>query len=80
LFKLTEQLIAKIAATARQQKTPVVFALAPSLVQVEDQLWTDFLDVTHGRESAFSRSAPNDRLMKFSHEYNLKMCDLLPAL
>ena len=70
----------KIATLAKEKNIPIVFALAPSMVQVNDELWESFLKKNRNTKKEFIRSLPNDKLMQFGAKNNLLMLDLLPAL
>lgn len=80
MSKVMEQLILKISTCAQEQGVPVVFVLAPSLVQTDDKLWSEFLDSLGEDKSNYVRSLPNDRLMQFAKMHDLSMLDLLPTL
>ena len=79
-FRIMEKLLLKIAAFGKERKTPVVLVLAPSIVQVEDNVWKSLLVKYNESEENYSRSLPNERLMKFGERNNLLMLDLLPIL
>ncbi len=75
-----EKLLLKIVAFGKERNMPVVLALAPSIIQIEDEVWKSLLDEYHEVEENYSRSLPNDRLMKFAEMNNLMMLDLFPIL
>lgn len=78
LFSIMEKLLLNVSAFANEKKVPLVMVIAPSIVQVQDDMWSD---LTAGISAeAYTRSLPNDRLMQFANENNLKMIDLLPVL
>ena len=79
-YRLMEKLLLKIAAFGKERKTPVVLALAPSIIQIEDDVWKSFLFKYNETEESYSRSIPNERLMKFAGRNNLMMLDLFPVL
>lgn len=79
-FRIMEKLLLKIAAFGKDRNTPVVLALAPSIIQVEDHVWKSLLDEYHETEQNYSRSLPNERLMKFAEMNNIMMLDLFPIL
>ena len=43
MFRIMGELLRKIANLGKENDVPVVFALAPSIVQIEDELWESFL-------------------------------------
>jgi hypothetical protein len=79
-YRILEELLLKIAALAKEKNIPVVFALAPSNLQVEDKLWESFVARYRSTKPKLIRSLPNDRLMNFAANNNLLMLDLLPIL
>jgi len=69
-----------IARYLDEQKIPLVFVIAPTLLQVYDEQWSSAL-VQSGEESKnYRKSLPNEKLMQFAKENNLLMLDLLPIL
>lgn len=80
MFRIMGELLLKIANLGKENDVPVVFALAPSLVQIEDELWESFLKKNVKYQKKFVRSLPNDRLMEFAQRNHLLMLDLFPQL
>jgi hypothetical protein len=80
MFRIMGKLLIKIANVGKENDVPVVFALAPSIVQIEDERWASFLKVSQTNQRKYVRSLPNDRLMEFAKRNNLLMLDLLPRL
>jgi hypothetical protein len=80
MFRIMGKLLLKIANLGKENDVPLVFALAPSIVQIEDELWASFLKASQTNQRKFVRSLPNDRLMEFAKRNNLLMLDLLPRL
>ena len=78
-FKIMQELLIRIASVAKEKNVPVVFALAPSILQVDDELWKLFLERNSVAKKNYVRSSPNDRLMQFAKDNNLLMLDLLPV-
>jgi hypothetical protein len=78
-FKVMQELLIKIASLGREKNVSVVFVLAPSILQVDDELWKSFLEKNSSTRKNFIRSSPNDRLMQFANNNNLRMLDLLPV-
>jgi hypothetical protein len=78
-FKIMEGLLVKIAQLGKEKNVPIIFALAPSILQVDDELWKLFLEQNSFRKKKYIRSSPNDRLMQFAKEKGLLMLDLLPV-
>ena len=78
-FKIMQELLIKIADIAKQKDVPVVFALAPSILQVDEELWTFFVEKNSATKRNYIRSSPNDRLMQFAKANSLLMLDLLPV-
>jgi hypothetical protein len=80
MFRIMGELLLKIANLGKENDVPVVFALAPSLVQIKDELWESFLKKNIIYQKKFLRSLPNDRLMEFGKRHDLLMLDLFPQL
>ena len=80
MFRTMKELLLKIEGYADEIGVPIVFALAPTIIQVEDELWASTL-LNHGKNSEdYIRTLPNDKLMQFANNNNLLMVDLLPIL
>jgi hypothetical protein len=79
-YRVLEALLLKIATLAKEKNVPIVFALAPSMLQVDDKLWELFLEKNRSENKKFIRSLPNDKLMDFAANNNLLMLDLFPTL
>jgi len=80
LYKLMEQLLLMIAKFADEHNTQIVFVVAPSMVQVEDELWLSILETYKERSEDYDISQPNKGLVKFAKNNSLHMLDLLPYL
>lgn len=78
-FNIMERLLIKIAELGKEKNVPVIFALAPSILQVDNELWTFFLEQNSFRKKKYIRSSPNDRLMQFAKANSILMLDLLPV-
>ena len=77
MYKTMEELLLIIADYVDERGVPLVFVIAPSYVQVEEEQWSRLLKHTEESEKLI-RSLPNDKLMKFAENNNLLMIDLLP--
>ncbi len=80
MFRIMGKLLIKITNLGKENDVPVVFALAPSNVQIEDERWASFLKASQTNQRKYLRSLPNDRLMEFAKRNNLLMLDLFPRL
>jgi hypothetical protein len=78
-FRIMEELLLKIATLGKEKDVPVVFALVPSILQVEDELWELFLEKNSKARQSYIRSLPNDQLMQFAKQNHLFMIDFLPV-
>jgi len=78
-FRIMQELLIKIASLGKEKNVPVIFALAPSILQVDDELWKLFLEKNSFTKKNYIRSSPNDWLMQFAKDNNLLMLDLLPV-
>jgi hypothetical protein len=75
-----EELLLMIAHYVDKRGIRLVFAIAPSAVQVEDDLWSSTLRTSGEKAENYLRSLPNDKLIQFANKNNLLMIDLLPTL
>lgn len=80
LYKTMETLLLKIARYVEDRNTPMVFAVAPSFLQTDAELWSSTLMEYDVDSKGYMRSLPNRRLMQFAEENDLAMLDLLPIL
>ena len=80
MYSTMEELLLMISRYIGKQGIPVVFVLAPSLVQVEDGLWSSMLREYGEKAENYVRSLPNDQLIRFANRNDLLMLDLLPTL
>ena len=79
-FRIMGELLLKIANLGKENGVPVVFALAPSNVQIEDELWESFVKKNQKNQKKYLRTLPNDRLMEFARRNHLLMLDFFPLL
>jgi len=63
---------------AKKSNTQVVFALAPSIVQVEDNLWNQVK--RYDTSINLQKDLPNTNLLAFAKANDIKMIDLMPYL
>jgi hypothetical protein len=80
MFRIMEALLLKIADYVESRGGRIAFVLAPSIVQVEDDLWNTMLADYQAEAGDYVRSMPNDHLMAFAERHGLSMLDLLPVL
>ncbi len=75
-----ESLLTKISEEAYSQNIIPIFALAPSIFQVNKALWSELLVPKYDQNQNYDKSYPNKRMTTFANENNLFMIDLLPTL
>lgn len=80
MYRTMEELLLRIEGYADEIGLSLVFAIAPTIVQVEDELWSSTLLNYGGKPEDYIRTLPNDKLMQFAEKNNLLMIDLLPIL
>ncbi len=56
------------------------FLVAPSLVQVQNELWDQLVSRDDVASSSLSRSLPNTKIVEMGERNGIKMMDLLPVL
>lgn len=77
MFTAMTKLVATFKELLSAKGVPIVFVLAPSPVQVHDDLW---LDATGDpSQDRYDRALPNKRLTQFAQDNGLMMVDLLQA-
>ena len=74
-FDTSKKLLLEINKILRLRGTEFVVMLIPSKVQVDDRIWGDY-DLFYG-ENAY-RFNPQEEIMQFCNEKNIKCLDLLP--
>jgi hypothetical protein len=79
-YRTMEELLVRIRDYAGERRVPLVYALAPAAVQIDEGLWLSMLRKYGEREEDYVRSLPADRLMHFAAERGLLMMDLFPTL
>jgi lysophospholipase L1-like esterase len=79
-IQVMENLLLRIAKYAQIKDVPLVFALAPTIEQVEDKSWSAIIKNYGSHSETYIRTLPNDRLIQIAEDNNLKMIDLLPIL
>lgn len=80
MYRTMEELLLKIARYVDEKGVPLVFVIAPSIVQVENELWSVATQQYSDKQEDYQRTLPNDKLMQFAKKNNLLMMDLLPIL
>ena len=78
MYDTMQKLLLEIDTYANDNGVPVVFALAPSMVQVEDELWSKL--EKYDTSIHLENDVPNRTLLTFAKNNNLKMLDLMPSL
>lgn len=78
LFDTMERMILEMHQYGKDTNTPVIFALAPSMVQVEDDLWSKVKG--YDTSIGLQRDLPNATLLAFAKANHINMIDLMPAL
>jgi len=80
MYRIMEIILMEMNAYGNLRKTPVVFVLAPSLIQVEKAQWSKALSQFGVNPDEYQASLPNEKLMQFAKNNNLYMVDLLPVM
>ncbi len=75
-----QHLLLKIRELCQLRKIPVLFVIAPTLYQVDDQSWASLLGHYGEDELKYDRTLPNTKLLEFATQHGIKMLDLLPEL
>ncbi len=78
LYDTMQHMILEIHQYGKNNNTPVIFALAPSMVQVESNLWSEVTAYDTGIN--LQNDLPNATLSAFAKANNISMVDLMPAL
>lgn len=78
MYETMKRLVLEINAYGKTLDIPVVFALAPSLVQVNDELWLKLQEAD--KSVSLQRDLPNRELLDFAKTHAIEMIDLMPSL
>lgn len=78
LYETMQQLLLAINHYGEESNIPVTFVLAPSMVQVEDDLWKQVQE--YDPSITLQNDLPNETLLAFAKANQIEMIDLLPAL
>lgn len=78
MYETMQRLLVEMDAYGKSVNTPVIFALAPSMVQVEDDLWSQV--ETYDTSLTLEKELPNATLYAFAKANQLQLIDLMPAL
>ncbi len=78
MYETMQKLIVEINTYGQRNQTPIVFALAPSMFQVEDALWSEVTE--YDTTIRLEKDLPNKTLLAFAKANNLEMIDVMPAL
>jgi hypothetical protein len=68
----------KFKEFASAKGVPIVFVLAPSDIQVYDDLWREATG--EATQSLYDRALPNNQLTQFAKDHQITVFDLLPVL
>ncbi len=80
LHAAMQHLLLSINEECQNRDVPLLFVLAPTMFQVNAQLWSQML-AHYGEDSSdYSPSLPNQKLLQFASTHQLQMLDLLPSL
>ncbi len=80
MFQVMEQLLLEMAQFAGDSDVPILFAMAPSMLQVEERLWNQLVQSYDLDKDQYDRALPNRRLNRFAQDHGVEMLDLLPFL
>jgi len=75
-----ELLLVKIQELCNEKNIPVIFLLAPTFIQVNEELWTETLKKRHLDPNCFDITLPNKKLERMAIKNNFHIIDLYPRL
>jgi len=78
MYRTMEALLNKIAALMKARHIPLIFAVAPSRVQVDNGAWASV--EKNNQAERFNRALPDQKLMSWAEKHHWHMVDLLPGL
>ena len=73
-------LIIEMSNVLKAQQKQFVLAIAPSMIQVEDELWNLMISKYAEDVNGFDRTLPNSRLKRFAEENDILTVDLFESL
>lgn len=79
-FRTLGALLLELSARGRESGVPVVFSLAPSMLQVIPELWESVAAKALEEGTRLDADLPNRELLAFAKDHDLAMLDLLPPL
>jgi hypothetical protein len=80
LWQVTEDVILKIAALAKQYDTELIVALIPDRFQVDTTYWDKWIQKYQLNPDDFDLNAPNRHVSQFANAQNLKFIDFTEPL
>jgi hypothetical protein len=80
MFGTMKALLGQIAQYAESRSVPLAFALAPSMLQVDDARWASLLRRYGRKAEDYDQSLPNRTLLEFAAANDIPMVDFLPAM
>lgn len=75
-----EYLIDRLDQLSKNKDTEILYTVAPSIYQVEDNLWNQFTEQYTSEDVTLDRTYGSDRLLSIIGQKNIKSYDLFPAL
>jgi len=80
MYTTLQKLLIEISNYTAHKNISIVYALAPSILQVDDTLWSTTISKYSGNPNLYDPALPNNTLMNFAKDNDLMMIDLLPIL
>lgn len=78
--EVMEYLLLKMAGKLKARNIPMLIVTAPSIVQVEDSYWDEFMDEYTEGSRRYERTRPNHWLKQLGEKHDLPVLDLFPVL
>lgn len=80
MYRIMELLLLKFAEACQSHDVPLLFVIAPSMVQVGRDLWAHMLDQYKQTGDDYDCAIPNRKLVAFAKKARVPILDLLPVL
>jgi hypothetical protein len=80
MYKTMDVMLSKFARTCHSRNVNLLFVIAPSIVQIDSELWSNILAKYKLKHDDFDLTLPNTQLLASAENYHVPVSDLLPKL
>ena len=80
MYLIMEKLLLEINGFVEGKGSDLLVVLAPSIVQIEDDLWNLMVNESGGNYDDYLRTQPGDKLVAFCKKNDMNVVDLFPII